>query len=146
TVVPMPLARDHKRALDGDKGLNTGGMGAFAPADDLLPELFAEIQRTVLQPALDGMGANGTPYIGVLYAGLMLTDVGYSVLEFNCRFGDPETQVILPLLDTDLYDIFTVCIEGRLHEIEIRWKDAFCAAVVIASPGYPMGYPKGLPI
>lgn len=146
TVVPMPVARDHKRALDGDHGLNTGGMGAFAPTPDVSRELVDEVIRTVLQPAVDGMAARGTPYVGVLYAGLMLTPQGARVLEFNCRLGDPEAQVILPLLATDLYTVLTACIAGRLHELDIRWREQSCATVVLASPGYPGVYPKGLPI
>jgi phosphoribosylamine--glycine ligase len=145
-VVPMIAARDHKRALDGDKGLNTGGMGAFAPATDIPQSLIDEIVETVLQPTLDGMAARGTPYTGILYAGLMLADDGPQVLEFNCRFGDPETQVILPLLQTDLFTIINACIEGNLDTIDLRWHDQTCATVVAASPGYPDSYPKGLAI
>lgn len=146
TAVPMLIARDHKRALDGDGGLNTGGMGAFAPVTDIAAAQVDDICRTVLQPVLDGMRAQGTPYVGILYAGLMLTVAGVQTLEFNCRFGDPEAQVILPLLATDLYDILRACVDGRLHEIAIEWKAESCATVVLASPGYPAAYPKGLPI
>jgi phosphoribosylamine--glycine ligase len=99
-----------------------------------------------LQPAIDAMAARGTPYVGVLYAGLMLTKKGVRVLEFNCRFGDPETQAILPLLKTDLLDVIEACVEGRLGELNVRWKRAACATVVLAAPGYPNDYPKGLPI
>jgi phosphoribosylamine--glycine ligase len=146
TVVPMLPARDHKRAYDNDEGPNTGGMGAFAPAPDVTPELVDEICRTVLQPTVDGMRAEGTPYVGVLYGGIMLTDDGLKVLEFNCRFGDPETQVILPLLQTDIVDIFQACIDGRLAELDVKWNPGACGTVVLASPGYPGSYPKGLPI
>lgn len=146
TLVPMPSARDHKRVYDGDCGPNTGGMGAFAPAPDVDEELVDEICRTVLQPTVQGMAARGTPYVGVLYAGLMLTPGGPKVLEFNCRFGDPETQVILPLLETDVVDILLACVEGRLDEVEVRWRPGACATVVLASPGYPGPYPRGLPI
>lgn len=146
TVVPMPPARDHKRVYDGDRGPNTGGMGAYAPAPDVSEALVSEICRMVLQPAVDGMAARGTPYVGVLYAGLMLTPDGPKVLEFNCRFGDPETQVILPLLETDLVDILLACVEGRLDQVEVGWRPGACATVVLASPGYPGAYPKGLPI
>jgi len=142
----MPPARDHKRALDGDKGANTGGMGAFAPIADLSADDLAHIHNIVMQPMVDALAENGTPFVGVLYAGLMLTSDGVKVLEFNARFGDPETQVILPLLDTDLYEILCACADGRLGEMQIRWKNAFCATVVLASGGYPAGYPKGLPI
>ena len=109
TVRPMPPAQDHKRLLDGDQGPNTGGMGAYAPAAICPPPLAAELTRTILQPAVDGLRAEGRPFVGVLYAGIMLTQAGPRVLEFNCRFGDPETQVLLPLLETDLLDIAQAC-------------------------------------
>ena len=142
----MPPAQDHKRLLDGDHGPNTGGMGAFTPSPLATPELLAEVERTVLRPTLDGMAAAGTPYVGVLYAGLMLTADGAKVLEFNCRFGDPETQVVLPSLESDLAEIFMVCAQGRLAEIAPRWSDQAAATVVLASGGYPESYPKGLAI
>jgi phosphoribosylamine---glycine ligase len=143
TVVTMPVARDHKRAYDGDAGPNTGGMGAFTPTPDVDPALIEEIRATVLQPAVDGMAAEGTPYVGVLYAGLMLTDDGPQVLEFNCRFGDPETQVILPLLETDLYAICEACITGTLDQLVLQWRSDACATIVLASPGYPRRYSTG---
>jgi phosphoribosylamine--glycine ligase len=146
TVALMPPARDHKRAYDGDRGPNTGGMGAYAPAADLGIAQLEHISRTILQPAVDGMAARGTPYVGVLYAGLMLTADGPQTLEFNCRFGDPETQVILPLLETPLDQALLACVEGRLDQIDIRWRPGACAAVVLAAPGYPGPYPKGAPI
>jgi phosphoribosylamine--glycine ligase len=121
-------------------------MGAYAPAPDITPAFIEEIRQTILQPAIDGMAADGSPYVGILYAGLMLTPDGPRALEFNCRFGDPETQVILPLLETDLVDIFTACIDGRLSALDLRWKAGACATVVLASPGYPNSYPKNLPI
>lgn len=146
TVVPMVAAQDHKRVFDGDLGPNTGGMGAYAPAPHVTPALLDEIVRTVLQPAVDGLAAQGTPYVGVLYAGLMLTPAGLRVLEFNARFGDPETQVILPLLATDLLEIIDACVDGRLAETTVSWDGGAAAAVVAASPGYPGDYPKGLPV
>ena len=146
TVALMPPARDHKRVFDGDRGPNTGGMGAFAPPPDVDAPLVDEIRRTVLQPAVDGMAARGTPYVGVLYAGMMLTAAGPRVLEFNCRFGDPETQAILPLLDGDLAEIMLACVEGRLDQVDVRWRRGACATVVLASQGYPGVYPKGRPI
>lgn len=146
TVKPMVVARDYKRALDGNKGLNTGGMGAIAPADDISQELINEITETALKPVLEGMQALGVPYVGILYAGLMLTEKGAKVLEYNCRFGDPETQVVLPLLKTDLYDIMLACINGTLDKIEIEWHSGYCSTVVCASGGYPESYPKGLAI
>lgn len=146
TIVPMPVARDHKRAYDHDEGPNTGGMGAFTPTPDVDPALIAWTQDNVLQPAIDGMAVEGSPYVGVLYAGLMLTDDGPRVLEFNCRFGDPETQVILPLLETDLYAICEASIVGELDKLAINWRTDACATIVLASPGYPGTYPTGLPI
>jgi phosphoribosylamine--glycine ligase len=120
TAVALAPARDHKRAYDGDLGPNTGGMGVYAPPPDVDDRLVEEIMRTVIQPAVDGMARRGTPYIGVLYAGVMLTPDGPKTLEFNCRFGDPETQVILPLLDGDLAEIMLACIEGRLTAEMVR--------------------------
>ncbi len=146
TAVPMLPARDHKRAYNNDKGPNTGGMGAFAPPPDVNQALVDEIMSTVIQPTVDGMAANGTPYIGVLYAGIMLTPDGPKVLEFNCRFGDPETQVILPMLNSDLVEIMLACIDGRLQPEMVQRHDGGCATIVMASPGYPGSYPKGLPI
>jgi phosphoribosylamine--glycine ligase len=145
-VVPMLPARDHKRAYDNDEGPNTGGMGVYAPPSDVDEALVGEIVRTVLEPAVQGMAERGTPYVGILYAGVMLTASGPQVLEFNCRFGDPETQVILPMLDGDLAEIMLACIEGRLSPVMVRVKPGACAAVVMAAPGYPGSYPKGLPI
>lgn len=142
----MPPTRDHKRALDGDRGLNTGGMGAFAPAPDVDGALLEEIQDTILAPAVAGMAERGSPYVGVLYAGLMLTEQGPRLLEFNCRFGDPETQVILPLLETDLLEILLACTHGGLDRQAVRWRPGACATVVMASPGYPGPYPRTLPI
>jgi phosphoribosylamine--glycine ligase len=146
TVALMPCARDHKRVFDNDQGPNTGGMGAYAPVPDIDPAFIEEIRRSVLQPTIDGLAARGTPYIGVLYAGLILTTDGPKVLEFNCRFGDPETQAILPLLETDLAEIMLACVEGRLDSVDVRWKASACATVVLAAPGYPGVYPKGLSI
>jgi phosphoribosylamine--glycine ligase len=139
----MIPARDYKRVGDGDAGLNTGGMGCYAPSPYLPAELIKEAHRRILQPTVDGMRNRGTPYVGTLYAGLMLTERGMRVIEFNCRFGDPETQVQLPLLENDLVDIFLACIEGRLSEIDIRWKPAHAVCVVKASGGYPGPYEKG---
>lgn len=145
TVKPMPPARDHKRLLDRDQGPNTGGMGAYAPVN-LPNELLDEITRTILQPAIDGLRAEGRPFVGVLYPGLMLTADGPRVLEFNCRFGDPEAQVILRLLETDLLDIFEACIDGTLSQCEVKWKRGAAACIVLASGGYPGNYATNLPI
>lgn len=145
-AVPMVPARDHKRALDGDEGLNTGGMGAFAPIPDVSAAWVAEITESVLQRTVDGMKAEGMPYVGILYAGLMLTPTGVKVLEFNCRFGDPETQVILPLLESDLVEIAQRCLAGSLTAADVKIRPGSAATVVMASPGYPQSYPKGLVI
>lgn len=144
TAVPLPPARDHKRAYDGDQGPNTGGMGVYAPPPDVNAKLVDEIMRTVINPAVHGMAQRSTPYVGVLYAGLMLTESGPKVLEFNCRFGDPETQAILPLLDSDLAEIMLACIAGRLAPEMVRAHPGACATVVMAAPGYPGAYPKEL--
>lgn len=146
TVKAMPPAQDHKRLLAGDHGPNTGGMGAYAPTPVCPPDLVAALTAQVLQPAVDGLRAEGAPFVGVLYAGLMLTEHGPRVLEYNARFGDPETQVLLPLLQNDLYDLALACVEGRLAELEIRWLAGAAACVVLASEGYPGPYAKGQPI
>ncbi|KAJ3279857.1 Bifunctional purine biosynthetic protein ade1 [Borealophlyctis nickersoniae] len=143
TVIPMPAAQDHKRAYDGDKGPNTGGMGAYAPAPIFTPELAAEVKRTVLQATVDGMRRDGIPFVGILYAGLMLTPSGPKVLEFNVRFGDPETQVVLPLLESDLAEIMLATAEGRLDSVSVTFKQACAATVVMAAKGYPGSYEKG---
>jgi len=143
TIVPMIPARDYKRVGDGDQGLNTGGMGGYAPSPYLPPTLVQEIMARVLQPVVDGMRRRGTPYVGVLYAGLMLTDLGPRVLEFNCRFGDPETQSLMPLLESDLVEIFFACLDGRLDQVPVRWSSDQAVCVVLASGGYPGDYPSG---
>eukprot|EP00804_Cyclotella_cryptica_P016679 CCRYP_002001-RA/>CCRYP_002001-RA protein AED:0.03 eAED:0.03 QI:1108/0.5/1/1/1/1/3/345/870 len=146
TAVLMPAAQDHKRALDNDEGLNTGGMGAYAPAPCVTPELHREIEE-MCKKTVEKMAERGTPYVGVLYAGMMLTPNGPSVLEFNCRFGDPETQVLLPLLETDLYEIMIACCDGKLDTVDVRFKENISAATVVcAAKGYPETYPKGMPI
>jgi phosphoribosylamine---glycine ligase len=146
TAIPMMIARDHKRALDGDQGLNTGGMGAYAPATDITLDKIDDICQRVLQPTVDTMAEQGTPFHGILYAGIMRSDDGIRVLEFNCRFGDPETQVILPMLNADLYTLMNACIDGTLESQTIEWYDGACATVVLASGGYPESYPKSIPI
>lgn len=146
TVRPMIPSQDHKRIFDGDQGPNTGGMGTYAPVPVCPPELVSELTRTVLQPAVDGLRAEGRPFVGVLYAGLMLTPNGPRVIEFNCRFGDPETQVVLPLLDSDLLEVFNACVDGRLAETEIRWKSGAAVCVVLASRGYPEKPETGKPV
>jgi phosphoribosylamine--glycine ligase / phosphoribosylformylglycinamidine cyclo-ligase len=137
-VKAMLPAQDHKRLLDGDAGPNTGGMGAYAPAPVCPPALVEEIVRTVLQPAVDGLRAEGRLFVGVLYAGMMLTKVGPRVLEFNCRFGDPETQALLPLLKSDLLDILISCADGTLDRVDVAWRAGSAACVVLAAEGYPI--------
>jgi phosphoribosylamine--glycine ligase len=134
---PMPAAQDHKRLLDGDRGLNTGGMGAYAPAPAATPELIAQVVREVLQPTLDGLRSEGLPFCGVLYAGLILTAVGPKVLEFNARFGDPETQAILPLLESDLLNVLEACALEKLASVEVCWRPGAAVCVVLTAPGYP---------
>jgi len=143
TVMAMPPAQDHKRLLDGDRGPNTGGMGAYAPAPICPPELAEEFARTVLQRTIDGLRAEGRPFTGVLYAGLMLTPDGPRVLEFNCRFGDPETQVLLPLLESDLLTIAEACVDGCLAATEVKWNPGAATSVMVASAGYPGKYTTG---
>ncbi|MBX3010362.1 MAG: phosphoribosylamine--glycine ligase [Caldilineaceae bacterium] len=133
----LPAAQDHKRLLDRDRGPNTGGMGAFAPSPLATPALIEEITQTVLLPTLRGMAAEGTPYRGVLYAGMMLTPNGPKVIEFNCRLGDPETQVILPLLESDLLDLIQAALTGTLATVKPTWSTGAAATVVMASRGYP---------
>ncbi|NXH85241.1 PUR2 protein, partial [Edolisoma coerulescens] len=147
TIAPMPPAQDHKRLMDGDEGPNTGGMGAYSPAPQISKDLLQKIRESVLQKTVDGMRKEGVPYLGVLYAGLMLTKDGPKVLEFNCRFGDPECQVILPLLRSDLYEVMQAVINRRLASSMPVWKeDSAAVTVVMASQGYPGAYPKGLEI
>ena len=137
TILPMLPAQDHKRLLDADEGPNTGGMGAFAPAPVFTGKMMHEALELILKPAVNGLKSEGIPFVGVLYAGLMLTPNGIRVLEFNCRFGDPETQALLPLLETDLLDIADACVNGTLADLEIHWKNGAAVCVVLASKGYP---------
>ena len=137
SVVPMLPAQDHKRLLDGDKGLNTGGMGAYAPAPAFLEKMYKEAMDNILQPAVIGLAKEGRKFIGVLYAGLMLTKDGLRVLEFNCRFGDPETQVVLPLLATDILEVLNACVDGCLGDLIMSWSIESAVCVVLASMGYP---------
>lgn len=142
-VAPMIAAQDHKRVFDHDEGPNTGGMGTYAPAPVVTEEIRQRIVAEVLIPAVTAMAAEGRPYKGVLYAGLMITKEGPKVIEFNARFGDPETQVILPLLETDLVDICEAVIEGTLDQQMITWDDGAAVCVVMASGGYPGNFEKG---
>lgn len=144
TVVPMISSMDHKRALDGDKGLNTGGMGTIAPNPFYTEDIAKECMEKIFLPTIRAMNEEGRTFKGCLYFGLMATPKGVKVIEYNCRFGDPETQVVLPLLDTDLYDIFEAVYNGKLSELEIKWKDECCSCVIMASGGYPQSYKKGM--
>ena len=146
TVIPMLSAQDHKRLLDGDEGPNTGGMGAYAPASIFSAELMEQALELVLKPAVNGLRSEGRPFVGVLYAGLMLTPSGIRVLEFNCRFGDPETQAVLPLLETDLLEIVEACVNGNLADLKVAWKDCAAVCVVLASRGYPEKVESGKPV
>ena len=146
TVVPMLPAQDHKRVGDGDTGLNTGGMGAYAPAPVATTSLRDQVTRDILQPTVEALGRLGCPFQGVLYAGLMLVkDVPY-VLEFNARMGDPETEVVLPLLKTDLVEVMEAVVEHRLDQLTVEWRNEAAVCVVMTSPGYPGSYETGLPI
>jgi phosphoribosylamine--glycine ligase len=142
-ALPLLPAQDYKRALDDDQGPNTGGMGCYAPAPILTPELRDEAMGTIVRPTLKGLEEDGNPFSGCLYAGLMKTEDGLRVIEFNCRFGDPETQVVLPLLDEDLLELLAQVAEGRLEKRELRWRDEKAVSVVIASGGYPGPYATG---
>ena len=143
TVVPMIASQDHKRIFDGDKGPNTGGMGTYAPAPVLTDALRDEAMKTILEPMVAAMENEGMPYVGCLYAGLMITPQGPKVVEFNARFGDPETQVVLPLLDSDLGQIMMACATGTLTADMVKWKDSSAACVILASKGYPEISSKG---
>jgi phosphoribosylamine--glycine ligase len=146
TVVPMVPASDYKRAFDNDEGPNTGGMGAYAPPRFVTADLMAHVEERILRPTVAGLAWEGRPYRGVLYAGLMITKDGPRVLEFNCRFGDPEAQVVLPLLKSDLVDVLLACVEGRLHEMTVEWLPEATCGVVLASEGYPGRFETGFPI
>jgi len=146
TIRPMLSSQDHKRAYDDDRGPNTGGMGAFCPSPAYTGEIAEICMDTIIKPTVDAMRSEGAPFKGVLYFGLMLTPQGPRVVEYNARFGDPETQPILTMLKTDLLDILEAVTEERLQEIEIEWRDGFACCVVMASGGYPERYEKGLPI
>ncbi len=146
TVRPLGPAQDHKRVGDGDTGPNTGGMGAYAPAPLGTPALCERVTRTVLIPIVDALSQVGRPFQGILYAGLMIANGEPSVLEFNARFGDPETQVVLPLLKTDLVDILEAVAEHRLDQVRLEWHERAAVCVVLTAGGYPGSYPTGLPI
>jgi phosphoribosylamine--glycine ligase len=146
TAKLFPTSQDHKRALDGDKGLNTGGMGTYSPTLFLTDAQLADTGRKILEPFMRGCAAEGIDYRGILYPGIMLTKSGPKVLEFNARFGDPETQVYLTRLENDLVELLDASVNGTLDKIELKWKAEASVCVVMASGGYPGSYVKGKPI
>jgi len=146
TVVPMVPACDYKRIFDGDRGPNTGGMGSYSPPYFLSPQLEKTAIKTVMEPSVKALQREGCPYKGVLYGGLMITNNGPKVLEFNARFGDPETQVVLPRLKSDLLDIIIAVVDNKLDRVQVQWSAEACVGVVMASDGYPGSYKTGFPI
>ena len=145
-VKPMISSMDHKRANDNDEGLNTGGMGTISPSPYYTPEIAETCMKTIFQPTVDALNAEGRTFRGCLYFGLMLTPEGPKVVEYNCRFGDPETQVVLPMLKSDLFTIMKACHDGTLADTDVEWADGACACVIEASGGYPQHYEKGYEI
>ena len=146
TIRIMSSAQDHKRALDGDQGLNTGGMGNFSPSPFYTKEVDDFCQKYIYQATVDAMAAEGRPFKGVIFFGLMLTDKGPRVLEYNARFGDPEAQVVLPRMKNDIIDVMEACIDGTLDQIDLQFEDNAAVCVVLASKGYPVAYEKGFVI
>ena len=146
TLIPLPPSQDHKRIGEGDTGPNTGGMGCYTPVPSVNQELFDSIVADFVQPTIEAMAAEGMPYTGCLYAGVILTDDGPELLEYNARFGDPETQVVLPRVDGDFAEVLLAAAEGRLSEVTLPWRDEACVCVVMASGGYPGSYEKGAAI
>lgn len=146
TIRIMSSAQDHKRAKDGDQGLNTGGMGTFSPSPFYTKEVDDFCRKYIYQATVDAMAAEGRPFTGVIFFGLMLTEEGPKVLEYNARFGDPEAQVVLPRMKNDIIDVMEACVEGRLDEVDLQFEDNAAVCVVLASDGYPVAYDKGLPI
>lgn len=143
TIVPMTSAQDHKRAKDGDQGLNTGGMGTFSPSPFYTKEVDEFCRKNIYQPTMDAMKAEGRDFTGILFVGLMLTEDGPKVLEYNARFGDPEAQVVLPRMKNDILDVFEACIDGHLDKIDLRFEENAAVCVILASEGYPEQYEKG---
>lgn len=146
TIKTMTSAQDHKRAKDGDQGLNTGGMGTFSPSPFYTEEIAAFCQKEIYEKTMAAMKAEGRDFVGVLFTGLMITEKGTKVLEFNARFGDPEAQVVLPRMKNDIMDVMEACVEGRLDEIDLEFEDNAAVCVVLASDGYPVSYEKGYEI
>lgn len=145
-IKPMTSAQDHKRAKDGDQGLNTGGMGTFSPSPFYSKEIDEFCRKNIYQPTIDAMKAEGRDFVGILFVGLMLTEEGPKVLEYNARFGDPEAQVVLPRLKNDLVELCEACIDGRLNDVELEFEENAAVCVILASEGYPEHYEKGFPI
>ena len=146
TIKPMTSAQDHKRAGDGDTGLNTGGMGTFSPSPFYTAEADAFCREYIYQRTVDALAAEGRPFVGIIFFGLMLTADGPKVLEYNCRFGDPEAQVVIPRMKNDMLSVMEACVDGRLDEIDLQFEDNAAVCVVLASDGYPVKYAKGFPI
>ncbi len=146
TIKTMTSAQDHKRAKDGDQGLNTGGMGTFSPSPFYTEEVDAFCQKYIYQPTVDAMAAEGRPFVGIIFFGLMLTEDGPKVLEYNARFGDPEAQVVLPRMENDMVEVLEACIDGTLDQIDLRFEQNAAVCVVLASDGYPVAYEKGFVI
>ena len=146
TILPMTSAQDHKRAGDGDTGLNTGGMGTFSPSPFYTEEVDAFCREHIYQKTVDAMAAEGRPFVGIIFFGLMLTEKGPKVLEYNCRFGDPEAQVVIPRMKNDLVDVCNACVDGKLDTVDLVFEDNAAVCVVLASAGYPVSYKKGFPI
>ena len=146
TIKFMTSAQDHKRAKDGDQGLNTGGMGTFSPSPFYTAEVDAFCREKIYQPTVDAMRAEGREFKGIIFFGLMLTEKGPKVLEYNARFGDPEAQVVIPRLKNDIVEVFEACVDGKLDEVDLQFEDNAAVCVVLASDGYPVSYEKGFPI
>ena len=146
TIRPMTSAQDHKRALDGDKGLNTGGMGTFSPSPFYTDEIDSFCREKIFQPTVDAMAAEGRPFKGIIFFGLMLTEDGPKVLEYNARFGDPEAQVVLPRMKTDILEVMEACVDGTLDKVDLQFEDNAAVCVVLASDGYPVKYEKNVPM
>ncbi|MDO4804170.1 MAG: phosphoribosylamine--glycine ligase [Lachnospiraceae bacterium] len=145
-ILPMASAQDHKRAGDGDTGPNTGGMGTFSPSPFYTDEVDAFCRENIYQKTVDAMRDEGRPFVGIIFFGLMITEDGPKVLEYNCRFGDPEAQVVIPRMKNDIIEVMEACVDGKLGEISLEFEDDACVCVVLASEGYPVSYRKGLPI
>ena len=146
TIRPMTSAQDHKRAGDGDTGLNTGGMGTFSPSPFYTEEVDEFCKKNIYQKTVDAMAAEGRPFVGIIFFGLMLTADGPKVLEYNCRFGDPEAKVVLPRMENDMIEVMEACVDGKLSDIDLKFTNDACVCVVLASEGYPVSYKKGFPI